>query len=81
MEKTQHTHKARYPLRRNKREFSWVFRNSKYPINNKVIHSSFTAFKFETYNTTMGCFIYNGFYTVRKYSYIVSRNISNCTLQ
>ena len=53
MEKTQHTHKARYPLRRNKREFSWVFRNSKYPINNynKVIHSSFTTFKFKTYNT------------------------------
>ena len=66
MEKTQHTHKARYPLRRNKREFSWVFRNSKYPINNynKVIHSSFTAFKFETHNTTMGCFIYNVLYNV-----------------
>ena len=51
MEKTQHTHKARYPLRRNKREFSWVFRNSKYPINNKVILSSSITFKFETYNT------------------------------
>ena len=64
MEKTQHTHKARYPLRRNKREFSWVFRNSKYPINNKVILSSFTTLKFETYNNKMDRFMYNDFYTL-----------------
>ena len=67
MEKTQHTHKARYPLRRNKREFSWVFRNSKYPINNynKVIHSSFTAFKFRLI-TLQWAVLYTMVFIVRK---------------
>ena len=67
MEKTHHTHKARYPLRRNKRGFSWVFRNSKYPINKKVTLSSFIPFKFETYNTSIDRFIYNDFYTLYIY--------------